>query len=47
MMDRLIDTVIQNNDFDQDQATVLAHCLTQLLQPHLKASLFPHDPDDE
>ena len=47
MMDRLIDTVIQDTEFDQDMAVTLAQCLTKLMLAQFKTNLFPLEPDDE
>ena len=47
MMDRLIQAVVQDREFDQDIASNLAICLVQLLVQQFNNNLFPLETDEE
>ncbi|KAK7476126.1 hypothetical protein BaRGS_00032619, partial [Batillaria attramentaria] len=47
LTDRLMQLVIQEEDFDQDIASSLAICLCQLLNSQFNNNLFPQEVDDE
>ncbi|XP_059154214.1 integrator complex subunit 3-like isoform X2 [Physella acuta] len=47
LTDKLMQVVIQEDDFDQDQASVLATCLCQILSPQFHKKLFPQEIDEE
>ncbi|KAL5004662.1 hypothetical protein ScPMuIL_018118 [Solemya velum] len=47
IMDRLVQTVIREDDFDQDVATPLSICLCQILSSQFNNNLFPQELDEE
>ncbi|XP_071116601.1 integrator complex subunit 3-like [Haliotis cracherodii] len=47
VIDRLMQAVIQQDDFDQDVATPLAVCLCQILSTQFSLNLFPQEIDEE
>ncbi|XP_050400889.1 integrator complex subunit 3 [Patella vulgata] len=47
LVDRLMQFVIQEDEFDQEMASTLATCLCQILSPQFFKTLFPLDVDDE
>ncbi|KAH9500797.1 Integrator complex subunit 3 [Bulinus truncatus] len=47
LTDKLMQVVIQEEDFDQEQASGLATCLCQILNPQFQAKLFPQEIDEE
>ncbi|KAK3595164.1 hypothetical protein CHS0354_002764 [Potamilus streckersoni] len=47
IMDRLMQTVVTEEDFDQDTATTLATCLCQILINQFSSNLLPQELDDE
>ncbi|KAI8777522.1 integrator complex subunit 3-like isoform X1 [Biomphalaria glabrata] len=47
LTDKLMQVVIQEEDFDQEQASALATCLCQILNPEFHSKLFPQDIDEE
>jgi len=46
VMDRLMQMIIRE-EFDQEDATALAACLTQILAPYFEGNLLPQELDDE
>ncbi|BFZ01574.1 hypothetical protein BsWGS_04613 [Bradybaena similaris] len=47
LTDKLMQVVIQEEEFDQDMAATLATCLCQILSPQFQHKLFPQEIDDE
>ncbi|XP_069137872.1 integrator complex subunit 3-like [Argopecten irradians] len=47
IMDRIMQTVLNEDEFDQDTATPLATCLCEILSSHFSTSIFPQETDEE
>ena len=46
-MDRLMQTVVREDEFDSDMTTTLAVCLCQILISQFNNNIFPAEIDDE
>ncbi|GFO40922.1 integrator complex subunit 3 [Plakobranchus ocellatus] len=47
LTDKLMQVVIQEEDFDQEMANILSTCLCQILSPQFLNKLFPDEIDEE
>uniref|UniRef100_T1JE28 SOSS complex subunit A homolog n=1 Tax=Strigamia maritima TaxID=126957 RepID=T1JE28_STRMM len=47
IMEKLVQAVIQEEEFDQETASVVATCLCALLRNQLEQKVFPEETDDE
>ena len=47
LTDKLMQKVIEEEDFDVDMSTTLAICLCQILAPQFNSRLFPEEVDEE
>lgn len=47
IMEKLVQAIIQDEDFDQDTSMMLATCICALLNSQVNQKLFPQDLDDE
>ena len=47
IVDRLMQTIATEEEFDEDIASPLAMCLCQILNKHFTQQLYPTVPDDE
>lgn len=47
IMDRLMQTVVREDEFDSEMAVTLAICLCQILSVQFNNNIFPQDIDDE
>lgn len=46
-MDRLMQTVVREDEFDSDMTSTLSTCLCQILVSQFNNNIFPQDVDDE
>ncbi|KAJ8304786.1 hypothetical protein KUTeg_018369 [Tegillarca granosa] len=47
IMDRLLQTILQDDDYDQESVIPLATCLCQILDDEISSRIFPQELDEE